>query len=74
MTHNEVYKNFPFGFVNFNEEDVDVYFPCGRNTIRIRLKNQREYIFTFNTNKDWSIETVKSFIRRMSTKGDNKNG
>lgn len=52
MTHNEVYKNFPFGFVNFNEEDVDIYFPCGRNTIRIRLKNQREYIFTFNTNKD----------------------
>ena len=72
MTHNEVYKHIPFWFVFFNKEDIDVWFPSGYNAIRIRLKNQAEFIFQYNTEKDWSIETVKSYINRMP-KGDKKN-
>lgn len=74
MTHNEVYKHFPYWLLNFTPDDVDSYFGAGRNTIRIRFKSvlKPDLIFKFNSNKDWSIETVESFISKMP-KGDNKN-
>ncbi len=42
MTHNEVYKRFELYFPQYAGADkVDVWFPNGKNSIRIRQKNKQ---------------------------------
>lgn len=44
---------------------MTVWFPNGLNSIRVRLTNNDEFIFTYNNEKDWCYETVDSYIVRM---------
>ena len=48
--------------------EIIAWFPNGKNSIRVRYKDGRDFIFTFERDEDWRYETVNSFIRRM--KGD----
>lgn len=73
MTHNEVFKRFELYFELFAGDRVAVWFPNGKNSIRIRQKNGAEFIFTFNSHKDWKFETIDSFIK-STTKGGKTNG
>lgn len=41
------------------------WFPNGLNSIRVRLTNKDEFIFTYNSDKNWCYETVDSYIVRM---------
>lgn len=41
------------------------WFPNGLNSIRVRLTNKEEFIFTYNSEKEWCYETVDSYIVRM---------
>lgn len=42
-----------------------MWFPNGRNSIRIRQKNGQEFIFTYHSQKDWKFETITSFLNGM---------
>lgn len=65
MTHNKVFeKGGELLPTYFAEKVVDVWFPNGRNSVRIRHYNRKEYIFTFNGPDEWSFETVKNFLER----------
>ena len=65
MTHNKVFeKGAELLPTYFAEKVVDVWFPNGRNSVRIRHYNRKEYIFTFNGPDEWSFETVKNFLER----------
>lgn len=68
MTHNEVFKWFELYFELFAGDRVAVWFPNGKNSIRVRQQNDAEFIFTFNDNRDWKFETVNSFTKQK-TKG-----
>lgn len=41
------------------------WFPNGLNSIRVRLTNNDEFIFTYNGEREWCYETVDSYIVRM---------
>ena len=72
MSHNEVYKQFELHCPDYAGEKVDVWFLNGKNSIRVRLKDKRVFVFTYNSPSDWKFETVDSFLKSM--KGKNKNG
>ena len=38
----------------------------GKNSIRIVFDDGKESIFTYQSQTDWSIETVESYIRRIN--------
>lgn len=63
MTHNEVFKQFQISFPSYVGAKIDTWFPNGKNSIRVRQTNGKEFIFTFNNHKDWRFETIDSFIK-----------
>lgn len=66
MTHNEVYKQFELYFKQYSGvNNVEVWFPNGKNSIRIRQKNKQEYIFTYTNPKEWKLETKDSFLNHI---------
>lgn len=64
MSHNEVYKWFELYFPQYSGDKVEVWFPNGKNSIRIRQKNKQEFIFTYNRATDWKFETITSFLKK----------
>ena len=42
-----------------------IWFPNGRNSIRIRYINKHELIFTYHSDTDWRLETVNEFLKNM---------
>jgi len=69
MNHNDIYKLFELYFGN----NVAAWFQNGKNSIRIRQTNGQEFIFTYNSPKDWRLETIQSYINN-SMKGGKANG
>ncbi len=67
MVHTDVYNWFALYFPNYAGENVDKWFPNGKNSIRVRQTNGQEFIFTYNSQKDWRFETINSFL--SSAKG-----
>lgn len=70
MTHIEVYKLFKSKFPDYSGDMADRWYPAGRNTIRVVLKDRQELIFSFQSDKQWRFETIDSFIENM--KGERK--
>lgn len=65
MSHNEVFnrlkKNFPF-----YADQTELWFPNGKNSIRLRMKNGQELIFNCdNSNRRIRLETVSSYLAEM---------
>lgn len=69
MTYKEVFEKFNHYFPQF-ADSVETIFPNGKNSVRIRVRYLQDYIFTYNKEKDWCLETVGSFIKR--TKGEKR--
>ena len=61
MSHSEVMKWFESYFPDYSGDRIDMWFPNGRNSIRIR----QEFIFTYHNQKDWKFETITSFLNGM---------
>ena len=64
MFHKDVLKNFKDIFPQCSGQ-IAMWFPSGKNRIRVRLVNDHEFVFTYNNEKDWCLETVDSFIKHM---------
>ena len=71
MTHKDLLKIFEQLLPNYSGIKISAWFPNGRNSIRIRHNNKREYVFTYNGPNDWIFKTLDSFLKKM---GGNKNG
>lgn len=67
MSHHEVLNLF-LSFFPREAMDMLTWFPNGKNSIRIRLNDGQDYVFTINNKKNWRFETIDSFIER-SMKG-----
>lgn len=64
MTHHDILKKFNAIFSEFNDL-IELWAPNGRHSIRIRLNDKREFIFTYNSANDWCFETVTSYAKRI---------
>lgn len=67
MTHISIYNRFVLYFPQFADV-ADSWFPNGKNSIRIRIINDKDYVFTYNSKHDWRLETVDSFVRALNNK------
>lgn len=63
MTHKDLRKLFSTLFPIW-ETMITEWWPNGKNSIRIRV-NKHDFIFTYNSPKEWSFETVDNFITRI---------
>lgn len=73
MTHREVLDWFKLYFPQFAEH-VEAWFPNGKNSIRIRQTNHQDFIFTYNSKKDWRFETVDSYVQQLRKEIKKKKG
>lgn len=64
MVHYDVYKYLK-KIMPFYDKDVEEWFPCGFNCIRIRLNSGKEFVFTIYSDDSWSFETLDLHIDRM---------
>ena len=69
MIHKDVYKKFEEYFPSYASKS-DVWFPAGKNRIRIRMKNKKEYVFQYDGENNMEFKTINRFIDEM--KGENK--
>ena len=68
MTHKDVLKMYEHYFPNHAGERISIWFPNGKNSIRVREVNGQEFVFTFNSHKDWRFETLTAFLSSMPIK------
>lgn len=67
MMHKDLFERFKAQFPN-EAQNVETWFPNGRNSICIRFSNKEEWIFTFHDVKTWCIETTDHFLRKENRK------
>ena len=67
MEHNTVFMYFKTLFPK-QAEDANSWFPNGKDSIRVRVKDAGEYIFTYHATYDWRFETVDSYLNGMKRK------
>ena len=44
------------------------WFPNGKNSVRVRFRTGKEFVFTYNSSDDWKIESVGSFLNGLTDK------
>lgn len=64
MTHDRIYAIYK-ELLPFYYKQTKMYFPCGQNTIRVRLENGRDYVFIFASDNSWSFETLDRYLKKM---------
>jgi len=57
-----------------NRYQASTYYPHGQNSIRIKLStpiiiDDGHYIFTYNNEKEWSLETLINYNKNIKQKG-----
>ena len=67
MTHRDILLKFRELF-SAHLHDIDVWFPNGKGSVRVRLITKQELVFTYHNEKHWSLETVDMFLERTSVK------
>lgn len=65
MGHREILNHLNECLPEFAGDKIGVWFPNGRNSIRIRHHNKREYVFTYINPGEWCFETIDSFMKKM---------
>lgn len=58
MTHNEMYRSFE-SFFPEQAKRVVAWHPNGKDSIKIRSCEGKDYIFTYNGGSDWSLKTIE---------------
>lgn len=67
MNHNELFKKYKEIF-QANDADIDVWFPNGKDSVRVRYKDKREFVFTYSKSDEWCIQTIKEFLKSTRKK------
>ena len=68
MTHEDLYnKHFKQKFPQLSRLVV-MWFPNGKDSIRVRKETGEDFIFTYHSETDWCFETVDSFIKKLRRK------
>lgn len=65
MTHNSVYRRFKEILPDIAKDTV-AWFGNGKDSIRVRLTDGEDYIFTLTGRDTWTYENLDSFIERLN--------
>ena len=65
MIHAKILEKYKRIFI-MDAENIDVWHPNGFGSIRIRFLDKREEVFTYTSDRQWSLETLEHFIERMN--------
>lgn len=65
MGHHDLIPIFERLFPTCLGTAIYVWFPNGKNSIRLRMKDKREFIFTYHDEAHWQLETLDNFINRL---------
>lgn len=68
MNHEEIFKYFILYFPDYGWNKLETWFPNGKNSIRIRLKNNQDFIFTYFDMDRFTFETLDNFLERLRGK------
>ena len=64
MGHKDIFNIFSTMFPTFTN-NIKVWFPNGKNSIRVRYISSPDCVFTYDNNKNWKLETVNSFAKKF---------
>lgn len=64
MTQQNVFTVFKNKFPEIAENSTE-WFPNGKSSVRVRLKDKQEFIFSYQSEKVWCLETIDSHIAHM---------
>ena len=70
MVHQEVFKLFNLYFPNYSGENAEAWFANGENSIRVRLRNKQELIFTIKETPTGNLKRSKAFSIVRKEKND----
>ena len=68
MSHNEIYQVFTLYFPDYAKDRVKEWVPYGKSSVRIRQKNEQEFVFTYLSITDWRFDTIDSYIKELLVK------
>jgi len=74
MLHDKVLEWYTIMFPIEDPEKggINIWFPNGKNSIRVRHLDGLEVVFTFNTTIDWSLMTLKQHLAVMKLESEFK--
>lgn len=64
MLQKDVFNKFKELFPQ-HAEQIEMWFPNGKNSVRVRDYNKHDYVFTYHGRNSWSFETVDCHVERM---------
>ena len=64
MLQKDVLEKFKELFPQYAEQ-VEMWFPNGKNSIRVRTHERHDYVFTYHAKYCWSLETIDIYVDRM---------
>ena len=64
MKHNEIYEKL-LKTLPIDGQDVECWFPNGKNSVRVRSRCYGEFIFTYKNKKEWRMESVDSYLNSI---------
>lgn len=64
MAPKDVFKAF-LDITRTTEKDIEMWFPNGKDSIRVKFKNRQELIFTYYSKNYWRLETRGAFLTDM---------
>lgn len=64
MSQKMIYEHFCVLMPAFSYS-VDTWFPNGPGSIRIRLIDKEEFIFTYKSLTEWQFETLKNYMNKL---------
>ena len=62
MSSKDIFAIFKTMFPSY-AQDAEMWYPNGKASIRIRMKNRSERIFTYLYDKEWRFETAKIYLK-----------
>lgn len=68
MTHANVFRKFEILFPNLSGDNMELWFQHGRNTIRVRTKDKREYVFAYYGDNDWALSPMNRNTTKIGGK------
>lgn len=66
-THRQIWELFKVMFPTYSQISKE-YYQCGKNGIRVVLLSGVELIFVYEKDRNWSLETRKSYEEHLERK------
>lgn len=63
--HEDLFEEYR-QLLKVDESLIEEWFPCGKDSIRVRFKDGKEVIWTITGPENWMIESVEHFCKRLT--------